>query len=137
MNKYNAITYKKYELFLEDVDNVNSEKEVKLKDYKDKINLYNSNKNKFKSIFSKDSGVWEEEANKIINGNIYLSAAWKIAKAENNISETEEKIRSGELSKEEIKDLQDKLKIYKTELSKDNQEILKKIKEDLYKIQTS
>ena len=38
MKKYNAINYKKYELFLEDVDTANSEKEVKLKDYKNKIN---------------------------------------------------------------------------------------------------
>lgn len=137
MKKYNAINYKKYELFLEDVNNSNSEKEVRLKDYKNKINSYNSNKNKFKSILTKDVSVWEEEASKIIDGNVYLSSEWKIAKAQKHITDIETEIRSGELSKEEIKDNQNKLKELKSELSKDQQDLQKHIKDDLHKIQTS
>ena len=121
----------------EDVENdtLNSDKEVKLKDYQEKISKYNSDKGKFKSILSKDLKVWEQESQKIIDGNVYLGGAWKLAKMQNQLDTQEEKIKSGDLTQEEIKEIQDKIKKQVVELNKEKQELNKKIKDDLTNIQ--
>lgn len=121
----------------EDVENdtLNSDKEVKLKDYQEKISKYNSDKGKFKSILSKDLKVWEQEAQKIIDGNVYLGGAWKLTKMQNQLDTQEEKIKSGDLTQEEIKEIQDKIKKQVVELNKEKQELNKKIKDDLTNIQ--
>lgn len=135
---YNPINYKKFEMFLtEAITNSNTDKEVKLKDYTTKVNDYNSKKNNFKNILTKDQKTWEDEAAKIINGNIYLDAAWKIAKTNKQIEDINNKIKSGELTKEEVREMQDKLKEYQDNLNKDQSEISTKIKKDLYDIQHS
>lgn len=120
----------------EEIDpNMNSDKEVKLKDYQDKVNKYNSDKNKFKSIFTKKPEIWEVEAEKIIKDNIYLGGAWKLSKMQHQLDTDNEKIKSGDLTQEEIKEIQDKIKKNQLELNKEKQELLKKIKEDLVDIQ--
>jgi hypothetical protein len=132
-------TLKEWQKFklLEDAESntINSDKEVKLKDYQEKINKYNSDKLKFKSIFIKDPKFWEDLANKIIDSNTYLGGAWKLAKMQHTLDEFNEKIKSGEMSQEEIKDIQLKIKTQTLELNKEKNELLKKIKDDLIDIQ--
>lgn len=127
----------KYTLFLEEVQNINSDKEVKLKDYQDELEYYNANKSKFLSILTtKAQDVWEKEANKIINGNSYLGSKWKIDKMTYSIKKDEDKIKSNELTDDEVKQVQQDIIENKKELSKLKQETEKKIREDLHDIQT-
>jgi len=128
---------KKFKLFLEEVQNINSDKEVRLKGYQDKINYYNSNKGKFVSILaSKKPEVWEDEANKIINGNKYLGKQWKINKIEHKIKEDEDRIKSGELTNDEIKKITQDIADNKKEVNTFKQESLQEIQQDLSDIQS-
>ncbi len=132
---YNPINYKKFELFLEEVNTQNSSKEIKLKDYQDKVNNYNSKKNSFKPILvNKEQKDWEELASKIIKGNVYLGSAWKIAKITKQVEDATEKIKSGDMSSEEVKELQEKIKEYQAELLKTQTALNIQIKTDLQAI---
>lgn len=135
---YNPINYKKFELFLEEVNTQNSNKEIKLKDYQEKLNAYNAKKNNFKPILiNKEQKDWEALAAKIINGNVYLGAAWKLAKINKQIEDATEKIKSGNMSDLEVKELQDKIKEYHAELLKAQDSLNKQIKNDLITIKTA
>lgn len=135
---YNSIKYKSFELFLEEVSTTtNTDKETKLKDYTDKVNNYNAKKNNFKNILTKDQKVWEEEASKIIDGNIYLGAAWKIAKINKQIEEKNDKIKSGDLTQEEVRETQEKIKEYQKDLNDAQNDVKNKIRDDLKNIQKS
>lgn len=124
---------KNFKLFLEEVQNINSDKEVRLKDYQDKINYYNNNKNKFLGILTtKKQDQWEKEANKVINGNKYLGDKWKIDKMDFTIKQDEAKIKTNELTTEEEKNIAN----HKKELNKLRQESLKEIQEDLKNLQS-
>lgn len=128
---------KNFKLFLEEVQNVNSDKEVRLKDYQDKIAYYNSNKNKFVGILStKKPEVWEAEANKIINGNKYLGDKWKIDKMDFTIKQDEDKLKSNELTAEEEKKIALDIANNKKELGKFKQDSLKEIQTDLRNLQS-
>jgi hypothetical protein len=128
---------KNFKLFLEEVKNINSDKEVRLKDYQDKINYYNSNKNKFLGILStKKQEIWEDEANKIINGNKYLGDKWKIDKMDFTIKQDEAKIKSNELTAEEEKKIALDIANHKKELNKLKQESLREIQDDLKNLQS-
>ena len=127
----------KFKLFLEEVQTMNSDKEVRLKDYQEKINYYNNNKNKFNSILSKEQEKWEEEAQKIINGNIYLGKYWKLSKIEKNIKNDQEKVNSQEISLEEKQQIQKDIQDNNKKLTEIKKEIENKIKEDLKDIQES
>lgn len=127
---------KKFQLFLEEVKNINSDKEVRLKDYQDKILYYNNNKNKFLGILTtKKQPTWEEEANKIINGNKYLADKWKIDKMDFTIKQDEDKIKSNELSEEEEKKITLDIANHHKELNKMRQDSLKEIHQDLIDLQ--
>jgi len=127
---------KKFQLFLEEVKNINSDKEVRLKDYQDKINYYNSNKGKFTGILTtKKQPVWEDEANKIINGNKYLADMWKIGKMDFTIKQDMDKIKTNELSTEEEKKISLDIALHQKELNKMKQDSLKEIRQDLIDLQ--
>lgn len=127
---------KNYKLFLEEVQNINSDKEVKLKDYQDKIEYYNQNKGKFVSILTtRPEDKWELESNKIINGNIYLGTKWKIDKMTYLIKKDEDKIKTNELTTDEEKQVQIDINNNKKELQVIKQNFDKKIREDLIDLQ--
>ncbi len=127
---------KNYKLFLEEVQNINSDKEVKLKDYQDKIEYYNQNKGKFVSILTtRPEDKWELESNKIINGNIYLGTKWKIDKMTYLIKKDEDKIKTNELTNDEEKQVQIDINNNKKELQVIKQNFDKKIREDLIDLQ--
>lgn len=127
---------KNYKLFLEEVQNINSDKEVKLKDYQDKIEYYNQNKGKFVSILTtRPEDKWELESNKIINGNIYLDTKWKIDKMTYMIKKDEDKIKTNELTTDEEKQVQIDINNNKKELQVIKQNFDKKIREDLIDLQ--
>lgn len=127
---------KNYKLFLEEVQNINSDKEVKLKDYQDKIEYYNQNKGKFVSILTtRPEDKWELESNKIINGNIYLGTKWKIDKMTYMIKKDEDKIKTNELTTDEEKQVQIDINNNKKELQVIKQNFDKKIREDLIDLQ--
>jgi len=129
---------KTYKQILEEVKNINSDKEVKLKDYQTKLAYYNSNKGKFIGILtSKKPETWEIEANKIINGNTYLGDKWSVDKMEYTIKQDEDKIKSNELTNEEEKKIQTDITRHKQELNKLKQETSQKIQADLRDIQAS
>lgn len=125
-------TYKK---ILEEVQNMNSDKEVQLKGYQDKLDYYNTNKDKFKAILAKPFETWEAEAAKIIDGNEYLGDKWKADKMENTLKQNEDKLKSGEMSQEEIKKINLDITTNKQELNKLKQDTAKKIQTDLIAIQ--
>ena len=127
--------YKTFEMFLEEVKVVNSDKEIKLKDYQDKIKAYNDNKEKFKPIFAKNQATWEDEAAKIINNNKYLGHVWDQAKAQNDIDVMTAKVASGDLSPEENTDMKTKIKTSQDALKKDQANLDKEVKDDLTNIQ--
>lgn len=127
---------KNYKLFLEEVQNINSDKEVKLKDYQDKLEYYNQNKDKFTSILTtRPEDKWELESNKIINGNIYLGTKWKIDKMDYLIKKDEDKIKTNELTTDEEKQVQIDINNNKKELQDIKQNFDKKIREDLIDLQ--
>lgn len=127
---------KNYKLFLEEVQNINSDKEVKLKDYQDKLEYYNQNKDKFTSILTtRPEDKWELESNKIINGNIYLGTKWKIDKMDYLIKKDENKIKTNELTTDEEKQVQIDINNNKKELQDIKQNFDKKIREDLIDLQ--
>src|ERR1039457_2392112 len=126
---------KTFEMYLEEVKVKNSDKEIKLKDYRDKVKNYTTNKDKFKPIFTKDQKTWEDEAEKIINNNKYLGYAWTQAKAQHDIDIMNDKVTSNELSPEEITDMKTKIKAAQDELKKDQIDLDKEVKGDLTNIQ--
>ncbi len=132
----NPIKFKSFEMFLEEVNNVNSDRMVRLKDYKTKVDKYNKDKLKFKPIFtSKKEETWEAEANKIIMGNVYLALTWKIAKMTYEIENMNTSMKSKELSDVEVADMQEKIRQSTRELNKEKIDFQKKLKEDLKAIQ--
>lgn len=128
-------TIKNFKLMLEDLE-INSDKEVTLKGYQEALQEYNANKEKFKAILlSNPQEKWEEEAEKIIDGNTYLGSHWKLSKIERFINEDEEKLKRSELTEEEKKEIQQKILDNKKELSIEQNNLSKKIREDLAEIQ--
>jgi len=111
-------------------DPMNGEKEINLKKYEDEIAYYNSNKEKFKSIFTKAQEKWEEDANKIINGNKYLGLKWKMDKINQDILVQTEKLKS-EISEEDKSEIQNTIKDSKDKLLEVQYELNKSIKTDL------
>lgn len=133
---YDPIKYKPFNMFLEDVQNINSDSLVKLQDYKTKVDKYNTDKAKFKNILTtKKQEEWEKEANKIIAGNQYLGTAWKIAKLQNTVDVMNAKVRSNDLSDQEVREMQDDIKKQSAELAKERLEFQKRLKDDLTSIQ--
>ena len=126
----------KYGKYLEAVQNMNSDKEVKIRDYQEKLKYYNANKDKFTAILANSTeDKWEDLANKIIRGNIYLGAKWKLDKIAFVIKRDEDKTRTNELSKDEEKKLQQDINDNKKTLSTSKQELTKKIANDLLQLQ--
>ena len=85
---------------------LNSDKDVMLKDYQDKLNYYNSNKNKFKGILtSQTTDKWEQLAALIIKDNIYLGGKWKLDKIQNRIDINKKELTDATLTAEEKTDI--------------------------------
>lgn len=132
---------KPYEYYLEKVqktneDVSNTEKETKLKNHEKKMEYYKSNKDKFSNIFSNDEENWEEKAEEIIDGNIYLNYVWKIEKIKNKITELENKIREGELSDEEADNIESQISENEEKIDEEQDKLDKKISEDLSEIKS-
>jgi hypothetical protein len=119
----------------ENIEELNSNKEVKLKAYQEIIKNYNSRKESLKNIFSKSQDKWEEEAEKIIEGNVYLGLFWKLTKLTKIINDDEEKLKNSELTDIEKKEIQTRINDNKKKLSDDQNELNKQIREDLSDIQ--
>lgn len=122
-------------LYLEAVQNLNSDKEIKLKNYQNMIQTYNAKKDKLKQIFNQDENMWEELANKEIDDNVYLGGYWKIAKIENTIKKNQEKINTKSLTQDEIVEIQTEIQNNTKKLKDEQRELDDKIKKDLNKIQ--
>lgn len=126
---------KGFKFYLEAIQNdvINSDKEVLLKKYETEIAYYNQHKNAFKSILAtkKDDQV-ELEAAEIIAGNKYLGKKWKLDKIAFFIEQDTIKTRDvAQLTKEEIKVIQDRITKNKQELNINNQELNNLISKDL------
>lgn len=123
-------TINEFKNILESTDTMNSDKEVKLKHYRDLISTYNSKKGSFRSILNKSQETWEDDAQKIIDGNTYLGSQWKLDKIDHYIKQDEERMR-GEVTQEEKKEIQEKINDNKKKLSEHKNELSEKIREDL------
>jgi TRAP-type C4-dicarboxylate transport system substrate-binding protein len=123
-----------YEFYLEQVQNTN--KETLLDDHTKNVQYYNANKDKFDNIFLKDESKWEEEAKKLIDGNVYLSSKWKISKIEKQQKELEDKLKEAELTFDEKTDINNKILELKKQVNDEIREIDKKISQDLSEIKS-
>lgn len=124
---------KNFKYFLNKINEevFNTEKETKLKSYEQKVQEYNAKKTKFANIFTNDETRWEELAEKIIDGNTYLSSAWRIEKIKHNITKLEDKLRSAELTDDEKSYIEEQLKDNKDQIKKQQKELDEKIRLDL------
>lgn len=126
---------KTFKMILENVQTMNSDKEVKLNDYKDKLKNYNSNKSKLISVLTRPTEQWEIEAGKIIKDNIYLGGQWKYDKMNFKITDDTKKLQGNELTQDEKNNLQKDININKQELVKIKQTLDTQIKDDLIALQ--
>lgn len=114
---------------------LNSDKTTQLTGYENDMGYYNSNKNKLLLLSQKAADEkTEQEANKIINGNIYLGMAWKLYKMQTAMKADEEKLGSNQISSEEKSQIQTNINTNKTELAKVKKELDDKIRNDLGQI---
>ena len=132
LNQNNKPKYTEgFKIYLEELETtLNSDKEIKLKDYNDKLQYYNSKKSLLKNILSKPFEKQELEASKIILSNPYLGTEQKVLKIENQINTDTEKLK-GNLTQEEAKKIQETINNNKNELNNLKNNLNKKIKEDL------
>ena len=114
---------------------LNSDKTTQLTGYENDIGYYNSNKNRLILLAQKPvDEKTEQEANKIINGNIYLGMAWKMNKMQTTMKADEEKLGSNEISSEEKKIIQTNVNTNKQDLMKIKKELDDKMSNDLGQI---
>jgi len=114
---------------------LNSDKSTQLTGYENDMGYYNSNKNKLLLLSQKAADdKTEGEANKIINGNIYLGMAWKLYKMQTAMKADEDKLGSNQLSAEEKAQIQTNVNTNRTELAKVKKELDDKIQTDLGQI---
>lgn len=123
--------------YLEDVksDLLNTDKETKLRDHRNKITEYNNKKNSFVNIIkTKKPETWEIEAQKVINGNPYLGIKWKLDKLQNTVEDSQLKMKSNDVTIEEKKKIEEQLKKDLVTLAAIKQDITKTMAADLQKI---
>lgn len=114
---------------------LNSDKTTQLTGYENDMGYYNSNKGKLLLLSQKAvDEKTEQEANKIINGNIYLGIAWKMYKMETALKGDEDKLGSNEISQPEKAQIQTNVNTNKQELNKVKKELDDKIRLDLGQI---
>lgn len=155
-------TINSFKLLLEEADSMesmsNDQSQQKIDAYNLVLRNYNSNKSKFKNIFTQDKKNWEVIASKIIKteknpyksdklNNKYLSMEWEIAKLQYNLKDKTEKIKELSIAnsedtpeqknskKDQVAELQKDLTIIKKQISDKQQELKVEIKEDLKEIQ--
>lgn len=109
----------------------NTDKETKLKAHEEEVQTYNANKNKFVNIFSTDENNWEGEAEKIIDGNVYLGQVWKMEKIKNSIKKLEDKLTDAEMSDEEKKSVEEQIKENDEKIKDQQKELDDLIRQDL------
>lgn len=127
-------SYNYYLRLVKENTTLNSEKETKLEEYNNIVNYYNANKDKFKSIFSRQQETWEDEAKKIINGNEYLFMKWQLDKLEQTQLTSDEKLRTGKLTSDEKNNIRIEIQENKKKIDQLKREIDEKIRLDLNKI---
>lgn len=115
-------------------DIFNTEKQTKLDNHQQTVQEFNAKKNSFQRIFSQPQERWEDEANKIIDGNIYLQKQWQLSKIENDIRNIEDQLRKSELTKEEKDNLQERLNDNNKKLQETKKDLDNKIRQDLTEI---
>lgn len=115
-------------------DIFNTEKQTKLDNHQQTVQEFNAKKNSFQRIFSQPQERWEDEANKIIDGNIYLQKQWQLSKIENDIRNIEDQLRKSELTKEEKDNLQERLNDNNKKLQETKKDLDNKIRQDLAEI---
>jgi basic membrane lipoprotein Med (substrate-binding protein (PBP1-ABC) superfamily) len=114
---------------------LNSDKATQLTGYENDMGYYTANKNKLLALSQKPvDEKTESEANKVINGNIYLGLAWKMFKMQTSQKADQEKLGSQEISAEEKKTIQGNIQNNSQELNKIKKELDDKIKLDLGQI---
>lgn len=121
-----------FEKHFENIHNTN--KLAKLDDHQNKVQYFNANKSKIENIILKPEDKREEEARKIIDGNVYLNNYWNIVKIKQEQKEIEEKLKDAELSQDEKRDMQNKLQELTRKISDNEREIQDKINKDLAEI---
>lgn len=153
INKYKAI------LEADSMEELSSDQtKQKIDAYNLVLRNYNSNKNKFKNIFTQDKKNWESIASKIIKteknpfksdklNNKYLLMEWEIAKLNNNLIDKNEEVKElsivnsedtpeqKQTKKEKVVELQKDVTTIKKQISDKQQELKTEIKEDLKEIQ--
>jgi hypothetical protein len=126
---------KTFEQILEEVKNINSDKETRIQDYQDKLAYFNSNKTKFMSILTtRPQPQWETEANKIIKGNVYLGKKWTADKLQYSIDQDTLKVNGNEMSADEKKQITLNIAANKLLLNKEKIDLDRQTKEDLQKL---
>lgn len=114
---------------------LNSDKTTKLTGYENDMGYYNANKGKLLLLSQKPADAkTEQDANKLINGNIYLGLAWKLYKMETTLKADEDKLGSNEISQPEKSQIQTNVNVNKQELNKVKKELDDKIRNDLGQI---
>lgn len=114
---------------------LNSDKTTQLTGYENDMGYYNSNKNKLLLLSQQPtSDKTESDANKIINGNIYLGMAWKLYKMQTTMKADETKLGNNQISAEEKTQIQTNVNTNKQELAKLKKELDDKIATDLGQI---
>lgn len=112
----------------------NTSKQAKLDDHQNKVQYFNANKSKVENIVLKPEDKWEEEARKIIDGNVYLNNYWNITKIQQQQKQIEEKLKNAELSQDEKRDMQTKIQELNKKISEEERQIQDKINKDLAEI---
>lgn len=111
---------------------LNSDKATQLTGYENDMGYYTSNKNKLLALSQQPADEKTEvEANKIINGNIYLGMAWKLYKMQTTMKADEQKLGNNQISAEEKSQIQKNVNTNKQELNKVKKELDDKIQQDL------
>lgn len=114
---------------------LNSDKTTQLTGYENDMGYYNTNKGKLILLAQKPvDEKTEEEANKIINGNIYLGMAWKMNKMQTSLTADQQKLGSNEISAEEKKIIQTNINTNKQNMMNIKKELDDKMSSDLGQI---
>jgi hypothetical protein len=121
--------YTSYQLFVESLqENNNSPEDVRVKELGQKMAEFNTGKSKLDAIFNKKEDTWEDEAEKVIGTNEYLSMYWRASKVKKSILTNQESVVGK--SPEEVKMVQDTVTLQTNQLKDLEKELNAKMIED-------
>jgi hypothetical protein len=113
----------------------NDESQIMAREYDEKLKEYQANKDKLAQVLAKPPQDWEKLAEPLINNNVYLGAAWRIAKLTRSLNSTKELLptkQGGDLQR-----AQDDLRSTTKELTELQAELKKRMDEDRGKMQAA